>query len=323
MRRMRQIFAALLASVLATGVSFAAEPYPSKPITLVIPYASGGPMDTFARLAADILTERLGQRVIVENRGGAGGVIGTKSAMKAPPDGYTLIFGTSGTLDIAPLLYKNVEFDPKPLVPVGLIAKLPHVMTVHPSLPIKTVREFIDYAKAHPGELTYGATVSTPPHLLGLLLKQQANIDIVYVPNKGAASAILDLISGRTQFGFDSVTVNYPLVQDGKLRPLAVGDEERSPLLPDVPTMAESGFPNFHISAYCGLLAPEGTPRDIVEKINNALNDGLSSDRGKEVIKQFNASAKPGTPQEFAAYMRRMNTEWTNVVTMAGVKSHD
>ena len=315
----RLLFALLFAvGVIPSSATFA-QSYPDKPITLIVPYTPGGPMDVFARLVAEMAGDQLGQRILVDNRGGAGGVIGTRSAMRASPDGYTLVWGTSGTLGIAPALYKNIQFDPGALVPVALVARLPHVLVVRPGVPVQSIAELVQYGKDNPGKLSFGASLSTPPHLLGALFVRQAGLDAVFVPNKGAATALLDLLADRTQFGFDSMTVNYPLIQQGKVRPLAMADETRWPLLPDLPTMAESGFPDLALSAYCGVLAPEHTPPEIVDRLNKAINAGLATDHAKAEMLQVYAFAQPGSPGEFATYMRRMNAAWRGLAEHSGV----
>jgi tripartite-type tricarboxylate transporter receptor subunit TctC len=315
-------FAALLALLGSAAQPSLAQDFPTKPITLVVPYQPGGPMDIFARLVAEAAGGQLGQRIIVENWGGAGGLIGTRWAMRAAADGYTMVFGTSGTLGIAPTLYKDVQFDPGSLVPVALVARLPHVLVVHPSVPARTVRDFVEYGKANPGKLGFGASLGTPPHLLGTLFARRTAIDALFIPDKSAQTAILDLIAGRTQFGFDSMTVNSPLIAQGKVRPLAMIDEMRWPLLPDLPTMIESAFPEFALSAYCGVLAPDHTPLEIVERLNDAINAGLATDAAKARLFEFNAFAQPGTPAEFAAYMSRMNAAWRDLAERSGAGEH-
>jgi tripartite-type tricarboxylate transporter receptor subunit TctC len=319
-------FRVLIVAPLAIGLNMAAHAqpqtrYPLKAVTLVVPYPAGGPMDLFARLVAEVAEEQLGQRVLVDNRGGAGGVIGTRLAMRAAPDGYTLVWGTSGTLGIAPILYQDIHFDPRMLRPVAMVARLPHVLAVHPSVPAHSVAELVQYGKANPGKLSFGASLSTPPHLLGALFAQQAGLDVLFVPDKGAATATLDLLAGRTQFSFDSMTASYPLIKQGKLRPLAVVDEARWPLLPNLPTMAESGFPQFTLSAYCGVLAPASTPSEIVNKLNTVINTGLAADFAKARLLEFNAFAQPGSPSDFATYMARMNKAWAGLVEHSGAVS--
>lgn len=312
----------LAAAIVALGAGVLrpamAQTYPTRPITLIVPYDAGGPMDTMARLVGSIVTDRLKQNVVVENHGGAGGTIATRMVMTAAPDGYTLVWGSSGTLSIAPALYKGVNYDPSTLEPVALVAKLPHVLVVNPSLPVKSVKELVDYAKANPDKISFGGAMGTPPHLMGALFKSEAGLDATFVPYKGAAQSIIDLLAGRNQFTFDALTVLYPLITQGKLRPLAVVDEKRWPPLPDVATMAESGFPDFTMIAYCGVLAPPGTPQDIVDKLNAAINQGLATDDAKAKLLKFSAFAQPGTPADFAAYVKKASPRWANLVKISG-----
>jgi len=218
----RSLLVASLALAFAI-VPAAAQTYPNRPIKMIVPYPPAGPIDTMARLLGQQLSLRFGQQVVIDNRPGAGSMLGTKVAAAAEPDGYTLLFGSSGSLAVAPALYSNFDLDIlKAFVPVGSVALLPHVLVVSPSVPAKSVAEFIAYAKANPGKLNYGASLGTPPHLLSTLFKTKAVIDVVYVPYKGSAASVTDLLSGQTQFTIDGLTGLFPLIQDGKVRPLAV-----------------------------------------------------------------------------------------------------
>jgi tripartite-type tricarboxylate transporter receptor subunit TctC len=312
----------LAASIVALGIGAVdpalAQTYPTRPITLIVPYAPGGPMDTVARLVASIVTAKLGQNVVVDNRGGAGGTLGTRLVMSAAPDGYTLLWGSSGTLAVAAALYKNVNYDPSSLEPVALVATLPHVLVVNPALPVKTVKDLVDYAKANPGKVQYGGSLGTPPHLMGALFQKDAGLDMTFIPYKGAAPSIIDLLADRTQFTFDALTVLYPLVEQGKLKALAVVDDKRWPALPDVPTMPESGFPDMTMIAFSGVLAPEGTPNDIVAKLNGAINEGLAVPEAKAKLAQLSALAQPGSPADFARYIAKVGPAWQGLVKISG-----
>src|SRR5258708_3177550 len=236
----RSLLVASLAPAFATAPA-AAQTYPSRPIKMIVPYPPAGPIDTMARLLGQQLSLRFGQQVIVDNRPGAGSMLGTKAAAAAEPDGYTLLFGSSGSLAVAPALYSNYDLDIlKAFAPVGSVALLPHVFVVSPSVPARTVGEFIAYAKANPGKLNYGASIGTPPHLLSTLFKTEAGIDVVYVPYKGSAASVTDLLSRQTQFTIDGLTGLYLLIQDGKLRPMAIARAQRWPELPGVPTFVQS-----------------------------------------------------------------------------------
>ena len=299
----------------------AAQTYPDKPIKMIVPFPPGGPIDTMARLVAHDLSFNLGQQVVVDNRPGAGSTLGTKAAAAADPDGYTLLFGSSGSLAVAPALYSSFDLDPrKAFAPIASVSLLPHALVVAPSVPARTVAEFIAYAKANPGKLNYGAGLGTPPHLLSTLFKTEAGIDIVYVPYKGSAASLTDLLAGQTQMTIDGLTGLYPLIRDGKVRPLAVARPVRWPELPDVPTMVESGFPDFVIDAWTGVVAPAGTPPDIVAKLNGAINEGLKSAETKANLARFSAIAKIGSPEEFAAFLAKDMPRWAEIVKLAGAK---
>ena len=317
-----------LASLAALGTaSFGAAPawaqaYPTRPIRMIVPFPPGGPIDTMGRMVASDLSNRLGQQVIVDNRAGAGSTLGTKLAATAAPDGYTLLFGSSGSLAVAPALYQSLDIDPlKAFTPVTRVALLPHVFVVANALPAKSVKEFIDYAKAHPGELNYGAGLGTPPHLLSTLLVTKAGINAVYVPYKGAAPSITDLLAGRVQFTIDALLSLYPLIKAGKVRPLAIARAERWPALPDLPTLVESGFPDFTIDAWTGVAAPANTPADIVMKLNAAINQGLKSDASKAILAKFSAIAASGTPDDFHKFLASELPRWAALVKLAGAKA--
>jgi tripartite-type tricarboxylate transporter receptor subunit TctC len=322
----RLIWRRLALAVLAAGALAgpALAQYPDKPIKLVVPYPPGGPIDTTARVVAQQITARVGQ-VVVENRPGAGATLGARSVATAEPDGYTLLFGSSGSLAVAPALYSNAGYDSiKSFAPVAGVALLPHVFVIAPSLPAKSVAEFVAYAKAHPGKLNYGAAIGTPPHLLGTLFKVKAGIDLVYVPYKGSAQSVTDLLGGQTQMTIDGLTGLYPLIGDGKLRAIAVASATRWPLLPDVPTLAESGFPDFVIDAWTGVVAPTGTPAgtpaDIVARLNAAINEGLKSVEARTSLEKISAVAKLGTPADFAAFLAAELPKWAEVVKVSGAK---
>jgi len=258
--------------------------------------------------------------VIVENRGGAGGALGSKAVAAAEPDGYTLLWGSSGTLSILPALNPSLDYDPKAFVPVALVSLLPHVMVVPAAVPAKTVPEFVAYVKANPGKLNFGASLGTPPHLMGWLFKHLTGIDIVYIPYKGAAPSIADMLGGQTHMQFDALTVLFSLIQEGKLRALAVTSAQRWAPLPDVPTMIESGFPTFPQNAWSGVLVPARTPAAIVNRLNTAINEGLTSPEAKANFLKFSALTQPGTPQEFAKFIAEQSPVWAELVRMSGAR---
>jgi len=304
--------------VFAAGPS-ASQNYPNHVIKMIVPFPPGGPIDTMARIVAHELSARLGQEVVIDNRPGAGSTLGSKAAAGADPDGYTLLFGSSGSLAVAPALYAKLNIDPlKLFAPVASVSLLPHVFVVAPSVPAKTVQEFVAYAKANPGKLNYGAGLGTPPHLLSTLLKAKAGIDVTYIPYKGSAASITDLLAGQTHFTIDGLLGLYPLIKEDKVRALGIARAERWPALPQVPTLVESGFPDFTHDAWTGVVAPAGTPADVVNTLNRAINEGLQSPEMKENLARFSAIAKAGTPQDFAAFMRSELPKWAELVKLAG-----
>jgi tripartite-type tricarboxylate transporter receptor subunit TctC len=313
---------AALACMTMVSTDAVAQCYPSRTIRMIVPFQPGGPIDTMARMVANDLSPRLGQPVVVDNRVGAGSTLGTKAAAAAEPNGYTILFGSSGSLAVAPALYQGLDVDPlKAFAPVAKVALLPQVFVVTNALPVKSVKEFVAYAKAHPGQLNYGAGLGTPPQLLSTLLKTRTGIDAVYVPYKGAASTITDLLAGRVQFTIDALLILYPLIRDGKVRALAVARSERWPTLPDVPTLVESGYPDFTYDAWTGVAVPAGTPPEIIAKLNAAINAGLTSEASKATLAKFSAIADSGTPAYFGAFLAQEVPRWAELVKLAGAKA--
>jgi len=315
----------LLSALAGLGLTLAVAPaaaqtYPDKPIKLIVPFAPGGPMDIMARLVGEKLHAGLGQPVTVENRAGAGGAIGSKAVFAAEPDGYTLMWGSSGTISILPALNASLDYDVKAFTPVALVSLLPHVLVVPTTVPAKTVAEFVAYAKANPGKLNFGASLGTPPHLLGVLFKTLAGIDITYIPSKGAAPSITDMLSGTTHMQIDALTVLLPLVQEGKLRALAVSTPQRWPQLPDVPTFAESGFPGLTRNAWSGVLAPPKTPAAIANKLNGVINAGLATPESKATLLKLSAITQPGSPQDFSKFIAEQAPIWGEMVKQSGAK---
>ena len=306
---------------LAVGGSLRAQQaYPNRPIKLIVPFPPGGPIDTMARLVGEELTASVGQ-VVVENRPGGGSTIGTKFVAAAEPDGYTLLFGSSGSLAVAPALYSSLDVDPrKAFAPIATVALLPHVFVENLDVPARTIGEFVAYSKANPGKLNFGAGLGTPPHLLSTLFKTEAGIDVVYIPYNGSAQSITDLLGGRTQFTIDGLVTLLPLIKAGKVRALAVARAERWPELPDVPTLVESGYPDFVIDAWTGVVAPVGTPPAIIEKLNVAINAGLKTPAAQASLAKFSAIANLGTPQDFEKFLSSQMTKWGAIVKLAGAK---
>jgi tripartite-type tricarboxylate transporter receptor subunit TctC len=302
------------------GSPRAQQNYPNRPIKLIVPFPPGGPIDTMARLVGEQLSASVGQ-VVVENRPGGGSTIGTKFVVAADPDGYTLLFGSSGSLAVAPALYSSLDIDPrKAFVPIATVALLPHVFVENLDVPADTVAEFVAYAKANPGKLNFGAGLGTPPHLLSILFKTEANIDVVYIPYNGSAQSITDLLGGRTQFTIDGLVTLLPLIKAGKVRALAVARAERWPELHDVPTLVESGYPDFVIDAWTGVVAPAGTAPAIVEKLNGAINAGLKTPGAQASLAKFSAIANLGTPKDFETFLASQMAKWGAIVKLAGAK---
>jgi tripartite-type tricarboxylate transporter receptor subunit TctC len=313
----RAFVAAAAAGVLARPASAAV--YPERVIKLIVPFAAGGPVDVMARLVAQHLSAKFGQSVIVEDRPGAGGTIASKLVASAAPDGYTLLFASAGSLAISPSLYKNLGYDPVAgFAPVALVANHPLAMVVHPSMPVRTVKELIDYAKANPGTLNFGAAPGTPPQLMVELFCGLSGIKIVFVPYKGAAPALTDLLAGRTQMTMLSTTVIVPPILDGRLRALAVTSTTRWHELPDVPTMEESGFAGFPQGSWTAVVAPAGTPAEIVTKLNAAINEGLGSPELRDGLTRLGAEIKTDTPQQLGAMMADEIKKWAEVIKSSG-----
>ena len=307
---------ALAATALASPAF--AHTYPDKPVKLIVTVAAGGPMDTIARVVADQLQGKLGQPVVVENRPGAGSTLGAKAVASAPADGYTLMWGTLSVIAIAPALYKDPGYDPQSFVPAAMVAEFPHVMVISPTVPASGIAEFVAYAKANRGKLNFGGSLGTPPQLLGSMFNKVADLGMTYVPYKGGAPSIPDLLAGRLQMQFDALTLLQPLIKEGKLRALAVASDKRWPDLPDVPTLAEAGFKDFPGAPWGGLMVPAGTPAPIISRLNAATNEILSAPETKASLARLNVLLRPSSQQEFAAFVARQTPVWTEMVRASG-----
>jgi tripartite-type tricarboxylate transporter receptor subunit TctC len=310
----------LLAAVLiASAGAVQAQSYPSRPIKLVVAVIAGGPMDVMGRLVAQQLSATLGP-VFVENRAGAGTTLGAKAVASAEPDGYTLLLGNAATLAIGPTLYKSAGYDPlTSFAPVAFIASVPYVMIVSPGVPARTVAELVAYAKAQPGKLSFGVPNAAPPHMLAAWFKALTGTDIVIVPYKGASAVLTDMLAGQIQAGFETTSVLFGHLQEKKIRALAVATRARLPDLPDVPTMIESGFPDFIASSWTSVMAPAGTSKDIVGKLNASINAGMGSPQMQARLKQLAAEARPGTPDELAAFVAGEIPKWQALAKLTGV----
>jgi tripartite-type tricarboxylate transporter receptor subunit TctC len=313
---------ALSIPVLTAGRA-AAQSYPSRPVKIIIPFGPGGPTEFIIRLVADRLTAMLGQPFVIENRpGGAGGTVGAKSVAVAEPDGYTLLFSSPGPLVTAAAVYKNLDYDPiKSFAPIAMLIYAPQMLVVHPALPARSVTELVAYAKTNPGKVTFGSSgFGTQPHILGEMLKLAAGINIVHVPYRGAGQSVTDLLAGQVQMIFETTAILLPHVEGAKLRALAVATEARSPLLPEVPTTAESGYPKIIASFWSGLLAPAGTPAAIVERLNAAANEILKSKEAQAGLARLGAEARIGAARDFAAFIAAETPRWAAIASETGIK---
>ena len=299
-----------------------AQGYPNRTIRLVVPFPAAGTTDILARAAAQKLTEAFGQSVVVDNRPGAAGNIGSDLVAKSAPDGYTLLMGTVGTHAINPSLYSKMPYDHvKDFVPVVLVAGVPNVLVVNPALPVNSVADLIKLAKDKPGQINFASSGSgTSIHLSGELFKTMAGVDITHVPYKGSSPALVDLIGGQVQIMFDNLPSALPQIKAGKLRAIAVTSLKRAPVLPDVPTISESGLPGFEASSWFGVLAPAGTPAPIVARINAEVNKWLQSAEAREKLLSQGAEAAGGSPEQFAQHIRAESEKWAKVVKASGAK---
>jgi len=314
---------ACLAAAAATFASGAiAQSYPAKSVRLVVPYAPGGAVDIIARATAQELAKRLGQQIIVDNRTGAGGNIASDTVAKALPDGYTLLMASPANT-INSSLYTNMPYDPlRDLVAIALIGSVPSVMVANPSLPVQDIRQLIALAKAKPGALTYGSGGSgTTEHLAGEMFKSFAGIDLLHVPYKGGAQVMIDLMGGQVALMFSNQLGVLPHIKAGKLKALGVASAERSAALPDVPTFAEAGFPDFKVSVWWGVMGPAGMPKEIVNQLNREIVAGLSSPEMKGRLQAMSAQPIGGTPEQFAAFFAAETKRWAPIVKASGAKA--
>ncbi len=313
--------AALVAASIFALPAFAQD-YPNRPITLVVPYAAGGGNDAMARVAADKMSKTLGQQIVIENRGGAGGTIATRQVAKADPDGYTLGLGGTGTLGIGPTLYGNVGYDPrKDFAAVGLIGTSALVVLVHPSLPVKSIPELIAYAKSNPGKLNYASAGSgSGIHLGTEYFLSMAGIRITHIPYKGSGPALTDLVGGHVSIYFSSLPPAIGLVRDGKVRALAVTSAKRSAIFPDLPTVAEAGLQGYDAVLHYGIVAPAGTPRVIIDKLNAVLRAAVTSDDVKAKMAADGTEPLVSTPDEYAADIDHEESKWSAIVKKSGAK---
>jgi tripartite-type tricarboxylate transporter receptor subunit TctC len=315
---------AIAAACLITAPMFAAaQSYPNRPIHLVVGFPPGGINDIVARIVGQKMSEGLGQPVIVENRGGAGGTIGADWVSKATSDGYTLLLGSVSNLAMAPSLYASLPYDPtKDFTPVGLVAAAPNIMVVNPDFPVRSVKDLIELAKQKPGTIDYAsAGIGTSNHLTVELLKVMADIDIVHVPFRGDGPAIAAVLAGQVPMQFPTLPVALPYIKSGKLRAVAVSSATRSPLLPEVPTVADSGgLPEFAVSIWVGIVAPPGTPKEIVDRLNAEIRKAVTLPDIREHLAALGADPASDTPEQFSAYIAAETAQWLKVARAAKIK---
>ncbi|WP_051237158.1 Bug family tripartite tricarboxylate transporter substrate binding protein [Ottowia thiooxydans] len=320
-RQMLSISAGLGGALLASAEpALAQDTYPSRPIRLIVPFAPGGGTDVVARVVAQEMAAVLGTSVIVDNKAGANGIVGTLQGLRSAPDGYTLIFTIEATMAMNPSLYKAATYKPADFDAISLVSRQPYVLVVHPSMEAQTLKSFVEYAKKSPGKLNY-ASGAAAAFLAGELFKTTVGIDIPNIPYKGSGEAITDVLSGRVPVMVSSPVAVLPHIRAGKLRPLAVTSPDRYPLLPQVPTVAEQGFNNFDVTGWYGIAAPRGTPPDIVSRLNTAINKGLQS---KSLLTRFEGvgvePAGSRSSNEFAELMRSETDRWSGVIRQTNLQ---
>jgi tripartite-type tricarboxylate transporter receptor subunit TctC len=314
----------IVAVVFALAVPAFAQNFPTKPIKLIVPFPPGGPNDIIARVIGAKMSELLGQPVVIDNRGGAGGVLGTDAVAKAEPDGYTIAITSAGALAISKSLQEKLPYETlKDLKPVTLVAKVPELLVVANNVPAKTMPELLALAKAKPGQLNFASTgPGSMPHLAGELFRTSAGIDIVHVPYKGAAPAVNDIVGQQVQMVFLDIPVLLPQVQAGKVRPIAIGSRERVPSLPNVPTTAEVGLPQIEAENWYGMVAPAATPAAVIAKLHRATAEALKSPEVKDKLQAQGAILVGNSPEEFAAYIQSEIDKWGKVAKAANIKAN-
>lgn len=317
------IVAWVLCAAILAGNEAGAQQYPSKPIRLIVPFTPGGTTDILSRILGQKLSNELGVQVVIDNRPGAAGNIGAELAAKSTPDGYTLLMGPSGTLAVNPSLYIKLPFDPiRDFAPVSLVALVPSMLVVNPSLPVRSVKELIEYAKARPGKLNYGSSgAGGQPFLAVEYLKLMADLDIVEIRYKGGAPLTTDLIAGETALTITGIPTLLPHVKSGKLRALAVSSAKRSAAVPELPTISEAGLPGYDATAWYGVLAPAKTPKEIIGKLNAAINKSMKEPDVAERLAAEGIETVGSTPEELAAFIKSETERWAKVMKAAGVKA--
>ncbi len=323
MRRFPCLIAAAVLSGLIGFPPASAQSYPSRPVRIINPYPAGGGMDFLLRLIAQKMGDSLKGAFFVENRPGANGIIGTEIAAKSPPDGYTLVMGTTGSMPMNASLYPNLPYDPvKDFAPISNFAESAFVLSVHPSVPARSVKELIALAKARPGEITYASFgIGSSSHFGGELFSLMAGVKLMHVPYKGSAPAVSDLLAGHVMSSFDSISATMQYIRANRLRALGIAAPKRSPVLPEIPTISEAGMPGFAIGSWYGLLGPANTPREIVVKLHAEMVEALALPEIVERIKSVGAEPLGNTPEEFAAQLRGDIIKWSKVAREANIRA--
>jgi tripartite-type tricarboxylate transporter receptor subunit TctC len=320
---MRSLRTMLVAAIAAFAGAAGAQTYPNKPIRIIVPFTAGGTSDILARALGPHISAAWGQPVIVENRTGANGNVGADFVAKSAPDGYTMLLSDVGALAINPSVYASMPFDPvKDFSPIVMVSYSPHVLAVHPSVPVSSVQELIAYAKANPGKMNFANSgTGGAPHLAGVEFAARTGVQWAYIPYKGGSAAVIDVIAGNANVLFNGMLATYPSVKGGRLKGLAVSSAQRVPSAPELPTVAESGLPGFVTGSYQGLLAAAGTPRDIVAKLNAEFTRILNTAEMKEMLAKQGTEVRAGTPEALGTFIAEEKTRWAKVVREAGIKA--
>ena len=305
----------------ACALAFAAQAqYPNKPIKIVVPWPPGGAVDTIGRLVADSVASQLGQPVIVDNRAGAAGAIGSEQVAKAEPDGYTLLMGSTTVISVNPALRK-LPYEPTDFSPITMVAFVPHVLVIPAEVPANNLKEFVAWVKTQPGKVSYAsAGPGTPHHIAGEMFKAMAGIDMVQVPYKGTGPALLDLLANRVQFMSVEAVAALPHVKAGKLKALGVATPQRNALAPDIPTVAEAGLPGFEVTSWYGVVAPNGVPRPAAAALANAISKALETQAFRDKLTGMGATPVGGTPEQFGEILKRENAKWAKAIKDANIR---
>jgi tripartite-type tricarboxylate transporter receptor subunit TctC len=320
---LRLLAAGVLAFVtVASSAVRAEDKYPSRPIRLIVPFPAGGPVDVMGRLIGHELSASLGQQVVIDNRPGAGSTLAGRAAATAEPDGYTLLVGSAATMAIGPALYSSAGYDAlKDFAPIGFVSIVPYVMIAGQKVPVNNVPELIAYAKANPGKLNFGVPNGAPPHMIAAWFRDATKTDIVIVPYRGASNVITDLMGNQIQLGIETTSVTFGHVREGKVKALGVATPKRLPELPGVATIIEGGVPNFVAGSWTGLMAPAATPKNIIARLNTALNAGLNTPEMKDRFHKLGAEARPGSPEDFKAFIVSEIPKWQAMAKIANLKA--